>query len=198
MRRVHLLASVLLASFSERVIRQLLAEAGVAGIGHEFVVVDAGGVEASADCASLKSSETCAGYDRAESFASPGRDSRRVYTVPARLSFNQWALSGDWTVKKQAASLNGASGRIAYRFHARDLNLVMGPAARGTSVRFRVLLDGQPPGAAHGIDVDDQGSGTVIEPRVHQLIRQPIPISDRQFEIGFLDSGQEANSLTFG
>ena len=99
---------------------------------------------------------------------------------------------------KQAIVLNKANGRIAYRFHARDLHLVMGPAARGTSVRFRVLIDGQPPGAAHGVDVDDQGNGTVTEQRLYQLIRQPKPIADRQFEIEFLDSGVEAFSFTFG
>ena len=97
-----------------------------------------------------------------------------------------------------AIVLNQANGRIAYRFHARDLHLVMGPAARGTSVRFRVLIDGQPPGAAHGIDVDDQGNGTVAEQRLYQLIRQPNPIADRQFEIEFLDPGVEAFSFTFG
>ena len=94
--------------------------------------------------------------------------------------------------------LNEANGRIAYRFHARDLHLVMGPPARGTSVRFRVLIDGQPPGAAHGIDVDDQGDGTVSEQRLYQLIRQPKPIADRLFEIEFLDSGVEAYAFTFG
>jgi hypothetical protein len=101
-------------------------------------------------------------------------------------------------VEKQSTVLNAANGRIAYRFHARDLHLVMGPAARGTSVRFRVLIDGQPPGAAHGTDVDGQGDGTVIEQRLYQLIRQPEPIADRQFEIEFLDSGVEAFSFTFG
>jgi len=94
--------------------------------------------------------------------------------------------------------LNEANGRIAYRFHARDLHLVMGPPARGTSVRFRVLIDGQPPGAARGIDVDDQGDGTVSEQRLYQLIRQPKPIADRLFEIEFLDSGVEAYAFTFG
>ena len=123
---------------------------------------------------------------------------RRVYAVPARLRLNQWALAGDWTVGEQAAVLNTANGRIAYRFHARDLHLVMGPAARGTSVRFRVLIDGQAPGAAHGIDVDEQGNGTVTEQRLYQLIRQPKPIADRQFEIEFLDPGVEAFAFTFG
>ena len=94
--------------------------------------------------------------------------------------------------------LNTANGRIVYRFHARDLHLVMGPAVRGTSVRFRVLIDGGPPGAAHWIDVDDQGNGTVVDPRLYQLIRQPKPIADRRFEIEFLDPGVEAFAFTFG
>jgi hypothetical protein len=125
-------------------------------------------------------------------------DKRHVYATPARLWLNHWALSGDWTVGKQTIVLNSASGRIVYRFHARDLHLVMGPAARGKSARFRVLIDGQPPGVAHGIDVDEQGNGTVTEPRLYQLIRQPEPVADRQFEIQFLDSGVEAFSFTFG
>jgi thiol-disulfide isomerase/thioredoxin len=186
---------------SERIVQQLLVEAGIAGIGHELVSVDARGAEAAADWGSLQSPENYVGYERTENFASPGgavSDKRRVYAAPARLRLNQWALSGDWTVGKQATVLNKASGRIVYRFHARDLHLVMGPAARGTSVRFRVLIDAQPPGAAHGIDVDDQGKGTVTEQRLYQLIRQPKPIADRQFEIEFLDSGVEAFAFTFG
>ncbi len=178
---------------SERVIQQLLAEAGSDGIGHELVSVDGRGVEAAADWGNLRSPENYVGYERTENFASPGGaalDKRRVYAAPAQLRLNQWALSGDWTMTKQAAVLNKANGRIAYRFHARDLHLVMGPAARGTSVRFRVLIDGQPPGAAHGIDVDEQGNGTVAEQRLYQLIRQPKPIADRQFEIEFLDAGR--------
>ena len=126
---------------SEMTIQQLLAESGIGGIGHELVSVDARGVEAAPDWGSLKSPENYVGYERAENFASPGGpvlDKRRVYAAPARLSLNHWALSGDWTVKKQAIVLNKANGRIAYRFHARDLHLVMGPAVRGTSVRFRV------------------------------------------------------------
>ena len=101
-------------------------------------------------------------------------------------------------MKRQAAALNKPDGRIAYRFHARDLHLVMGPAAPGTSVRFRILIDGQPPGAAHGLDVDEQGNGTVTEQRLYQLIRQAKPIADRQFEIEFLDPGVETFSFTFG
>jgi len=186
---------------SERIIQQLLAEAGIGGIGHELVSVDARGAEAAADWGSLKSPENYVGYERTENFASPGGavlDKRRVYAAPARLRLNQWALSGDWTVGKQAIVLNKANGRIAYRFHARDLHLVMGPAAQGTSVRFRVFIDGQPPGAARGIDVDAQGNGTVTEQRLYQLIRQPKPIADRQFEIEFLDAGVEAFAFTFG
>ena len=186
---------------SEMVIQQLLAEAGTGGIGHKLVSVDARGTEASADWESLKSPENYVGYQRTENFASPGGavlDKRHLYAAPARLRLNHWALSGDWTVENQATVLNKANGRIAYRFHARDLHLVMGPSTRGTSVRFRVRIDGQPPGVAHGIDVDDQGNGTVSQQRLYQLIRQPQPIADRQFEIEFLDPGVEAFAFTFG
>jgi thiol-disulfide isomerase/thioredoxin len=186
---------------SERVIQQLLSDAGMRGIGQELVSVDARGAEVAADWGSLKSPENYVGYDRTENFASSGGavlDKQRIYAVPARLRLNQWALSGDWTVQKQATVLNKANGRIAYRFHARDLHLVMGPAVRGTSVRFRVLIDGQPPGAAHGIDIDGQGNGAVAEQRLYQLIRQPKPIAERQFEIEFLDAGVEAYAFTFG
>ena len=186
---------------SEMILQHLLAETGIGGIGHELVSVDARGAEAAADWGSLKSPENYVGYERTENFVSPGGpvlDERHVYSAPARLRLNHWALSGNWTVEKQATVLNTANGRIAYCFHARDLHLVMGPAARGTSVRFRVLLDGQPPDAAHGVDVDDQGNGTASEQRLYQLIRQPKPITDRQFEIEFFDSGVEVFALTFG
>ena len=186
---------------SEMIIQQLLAEAGISGVRRGLVSVDARGVEVAADWGNLQSSENYVGYERTENFASPGGEApekRRVYAAPERLKLNQWALSGDWTVEREAITLNTANGRIAYRFHARDLNLVMGPAARGTSVRFRVLIDGHAPGAAHGTDVDDQGNGTVTEQRVYQLIRQPKPIADRQFEIEFLDPGAEAFDFTFG
>jgi thiol-disulfide isomerase/thioredoxin len=186
---------------SERVIQQLLAEAGGGDMGQGLVSVDARGTEAAADWGNLKSPENYVGYARTENFASPGGavlDQRHAYAAPKRLPLNHWALSGEWTIGKQATVLHKANGRIAYRFHARDLHLVMGPAARGTSVRFRVLIDGQPPGAGHGIDVDDQGYGTVTEQRLYQLIRQPKPIADRQFEIEFLDSGVETFVFTFG
>lgn len=186
---------------SEMVIQELLAEAGMDGIDREPVSVDAQGIEAAADWRSLRSAENYVGYERTQNFASPGGvvlDRPRMYELPARLRLNEWALSGDWTVKNPAVVLNKANGSIAYRFHARDLHLVMGPAARGTSVRFRVLIDGRPPGAAHGVDVDEQGNGAVTEQRLYQLIRQPKPIADRQFEIQFLGPGVEAFAFTFG
>ena len=125
-------------------------------------------------------------------------NSPHVYAAPPALRLNHWALSGTWTVAAQAATADAADARIAYRFHARDLHLVMGPAAHGTAVRYRVLLDGQPPGGAHGLDVDADGQGTLTEQRLHQLIRQPGPVTDRTFEIAFLDPGAQACSFTFG
>jgi thiol-disulfide isomerase/thioredoxin len=186
---------------SEMMLQHVLAEAGTGGIAPELVSVDAQGVEAAADWSDLRSPENYLGDARTENFASPGGavvGQRHVYTAPARFSLNQWALAGEWTVGEQAVALHTANGRIAYRFHARDLHLVMGPAARGTSVRFRVFLDGLPPGEAFGSDVDEQGNGTVTEQRLYQLIRQPGPIADRHFEIEFLDAGVEAFAFTFG
>jgi thiol-disulfide isomerase/thioredoxin len=186
---------------SEAIIQRLLTEAGVGRIGHDLVSVDARGVEAAADWDSLWSPENYLGYGRTENFASSNGavlDTPHGYVPPARLALNQWALAGNWTVGRQAVVLNQAEGRIVYRFHARDLHLVMGPAGPGTPARFRVLLDGQPPGAAHGSDVDDQGDGTVTQPRLHQLLRQPGPISDRTLEATFLDPGVQAYAFTFG
>jgi thiol-disulfide isomerase/thioredoxin len=186
---------------SERVIQQLLTEAGAGGVANDLVSVDPRGAEVGADWGSLRSAENYVGYERTEGFASPGvaaRNKPRVYAPPARLGLNHWALAGDWTVGKEAIVPNQAHGRIAYCFHARDLNLVMGPPARGTSVRFRVLIDGQPPGISRGVDVDERGNGTVAEQRLYQLIRQPEPIADRRFEIEFLDPGVEAFDFTFG
>ena len=186
---------------SEMVIQYLLAEAGSADAGHELVSPEAHGAEAPADWATLRSPENYTGYERTENFASPGGavpGKRHPYQAPAQLRLNHWALSGDWTMGDQAATLNEAGGQIAYRFHARDLHLVMGPALRGASVRVRVLIDGQPPGAAHGTDVDDQGQGTVAEQRLHQLIRQPGPVTDRTIEVTFLDPGVQAYAFTFG
>jgi thiol-disulfide isomerase/thioredoxin len=186
---------------SEKVIQQLLAEAGTVDFSRELTSVNTRGIEAAADWNNLRSQETYLGYERTQGFSSRGgatQNRRRVYVPPARWSLNAWALSGDWTMKKQSIVMNEPNGRIAYRFHARDLHLVMGPAARGASVRFRVTIDGQPPAAAHGDDVDDQGNGLVAEQRLHQLIRQPRPIIDRLFEIEFADPGVEAFACTFG
>ncbi|TLZ06502.1 MAG: thioredoxin [Gammaproteobacteria bacterium] len=186
---------------SERVIQQLLTEAGNANVPRELVSVDPQGLEKAADWGSLKSPETYVGYEQAESFASPSsavRDRPHVYNAPSRLPLNEWALVGDWTIGPEYAALNGASGRIAYRFHARDVNFIMGPTVRGTPVRFRVRIDGEPPGTAHGIDIDEQGNGTVSEPRMYQLIRHPGPIADRLFEIEFIGPGVEAFDFTFG
>lgn len=186
---------------SERIIQQLLAEAGMGGSDGEVVSVNGRGAEAAADWINLRSPENYVGYQRTANFSSPGGAvpaKPRVYSSPAQLKLNHWALAGDWTMEKQATVLNKANGRITYRFHARDLHLVMGPARPGTSVRFRVLIDGKPPGAAHGTDVDDQGNGTATEQRMYQLIRQPQPIADRQFEIEFLDPGVETFAFTFG
>ena len=186
---------------SEMVIQQLLAEAGSAGAGQDLVSVDARGVEAPADWDDLRSPENYTGYERTENFASPGGTvpgEAHVYAVPAELRLNQWGLSGDWTMEEQASTLNKAGGQITCRFRARDLNLVMGRGGSPAAAPFRVLLDGQPPGTAHGIDVDGEGNGTVTEPRLYQLIRQPGPVTDRTFEITFPGPGAQAFSFTFG
>jgi thiol-disulfide isomerase/thioredoxin len=186
---------------SEMTIQHLLAEAGLEGVDLELVSVEASGIEAAADWDTLKSPENYTGYERTDNFASPGGalPSRpHLYTAPPELRLNHWAVSGDWTMGEQATTLNTANGQIAYRFHARDLHLVMGPASPGTSTPFRVLIDGQPPGAAHGTDVDGQGNGTLTEQRLHQLIRQHGPITDHTFEITFLHPGAQAYAFTFG
>jgi len=186
---------------SERVIQELLAEAGGPAAGGALVSVEGRGAEAAADWRNLKSSENYLGLARTANFASPGgarAEQRQVYAPPARLGLNEWALSGMWTMGRGSVVQHQANGRIVYRFHARDLHLVMGPPARGISVRFRVLIDGQPPGAAHGTDVDAQGYGTLDQQRMYQLIRQQQPIGDRVFEIEFLDAGAEVFAFTFG
>jgi thiol-disulfide isomerase/thioredoxin len=186
---------------TEAVIQQLLREAGYSGMGNDAAQVDARGSEIAADWVTLRSQENYLGHDRTQGFASPGGPlvgKTRSYAAPGSLRLNQWALSGDWTVNAGAVALDRASGRVVYRFHARDLHLVMGPSSPGSSARFRVLLDGRPPGDAHGTDVDEQGYGTVKEERLYQLIRQPQPIADRLFEIEFLDPGVKAYVFTFG
>jgi hypothetical protein len=186
---------------SGMIIRRLLAEAGAGGMDDDLVSVNPGGLEAPADWSSLRSPENHVGYGRTRGFASPGGatpDKPRMYGLPARLRLNDWALSGDWTMKREAVALNTVNGRVAYRFHARDLHLVMGPLVPGTTVRFRVLIDGQAPAAVHGSDVDEQGNGSATLHRLYQLIRQPKPIADRFFEIEFLDPNVEAFAFTFG
>jgi hypothetical protein len=185
----------------ERVIQQLLRVAGRDGISDDLVSVADDGFEAQADWTNLETPETYLGYEQAQNFASPGGgelDVPRTYVAPDSLKLNHWALSGDWTIESGASVLNRADGRIAFRFHARDVHLVMGPRARGTSVPFRVLVDGEPPGAAHGLDVDEQGQGMLSQQRLYQLIREPEPITDRTFEIIFDAPGVEAYAFTFG
>jgi thiol-disulfide isomerase/thioredoxin len=185
---------------SEMVLQMLLREAGV-DVDQGFVHIEPDGVEAQADWGSLGSPETYVGYGRAVGFASPGGvlpDERHVYSAPAGLRRNQWALSGDWEVGSVPAVLNEPGGSISYRFRARDVHLVMGPPVGRTPVRFRVRLDGQPPGPARGVDVDEGGNGTADYQRMYQLIRQPSPIDDRDFEIEFLDAGVEGFVFTFG
>jgi thiol-disulfide isomerase/thioredoxin len=185
----------------ERVIQQLLREAGRDGISDDLVSVIPDGFEAQADWTHLESPETYLGYEQAQNFASLGRaelDEPRTYVVPDPLRLNHWALSGDWTIERRASVLNKPDGRIAFRFHARDVHLVMGPPARGTTVPFRVLVDGEPPGGDHGLDVDEQGHGRLSQQRLHQLIRQGGSITDRTFEIAFLAPGAEAYAFTFG
>jgi thiol-disulfide isomerase/thioredoxin len=185
---------------SEMIIQQLLVEAGF-GTDHGVVSVDARGVEAAADWATLRSPENYTGYGRTENFASPGGvlpDKPSSYAIPTELRLNDWALSGNWTMEQEAIRSNTANGQLAYRFHARDLNLVMGPAVPGTSVRFRLQLDGDPPRAAQGSDVDADGDGMVVEQRLYQLIRQHGPITEHTFEITFLDPDVAAYVFTFG
>jgi hypothetical protein len=165
------------------------------------ISVSATGAEAAPDTANRQSPETYVGYHRAENFASIekiGEDSRRSYTPQPRLSLNQWALGGSWNVGKESAVLQAAPGKIVFRFHARDLHLVLGPTKDGKPVRFVVKLDGTPPGDDHGVDTDANGSGTVQGHRLYQLIRQKGPVEDRTFEIDFLDPGVQSFAFTFG
>ena len=190
-------------AMSEMAIQQLLREAGKEGFDPGLVSVEPEGTEVAADWNNVRTPETYLSYGRSYSFASADAE---LFDEPhgypeqssSQLSVNQWATVGLWTLAEHAAVLGEAPGRIAIRFHARDVNLVMGPAARGTSVPFRVLIDGEAPGDAHGTDVDEQGNGTVVEQRLYQLIRQREPIVDRLFEIEFLESGVEAYCFTFG
>jgi cytochrome c biogenesis protein CcdA/thiol-disulfide isomerase/thioredoxin len=186
---------------SERVIQQLLKENGATSLSGGTINVSAAGAQASPDNKDIRSPETYLGYNRAEHFASAeplSQDSRKVYTPRPRLSLNQWALSGTWRVGAENAVLQTAPGKIAFRFHARDLHLVLGPTKDGKPVRFTVKLDGTPPGEDHGSDTAASGAGTVQSHRLYQLIRQKGAVEDRTFEIEFLDPGVQAFAFTFG
>jgi cytochrome c biogenesis protein CcdA/thiol-disulfide isomerase/thioredoxin len=185
---------------SERVIQRLLAEAGNKEVPGGVADVNAAGAQA-APSTSDQSPETYVGYNRADNFVSPGglvTDESHVYAAAARPALNQWSLVGDWTDKGEYAALNQPNGRIAYRFHARDLHLVLGPSPDGKPVRFRVTIDGAAPGIDHGADIDADGQGVVKEQRLYQLIRQSGDVADRTFEIEFLDPGVQAFAFTFG
>jgi cytochrome c biogenesis protein CcdA/thiol-disulfide isomerase/thioredoxin len=185
---------------SERVIQQLLKEAGAADVASDLVQVQAQGAEAAADMAQLASPETYVGYARAENFRSPGgfaRDAVKTYG-PAALRLNDWSLTGPWRVTREHAALTAPGGRLAFRFKARDLHLVMGPGQGDAGVRFRVRIDGAAPGSDAGSDIDAQGLGRIDRQRLYQLIRQAGPVRERTFEIEFLDPGAQVFAFTFG
>jgi cytochrome c biogenesis protein CcdA/thiol-disulfide isomerase/thioredoxin len=187
---------------SEQVIQQLLSEAGNKNVSKDVVVADAKGVQASADDAEMNSPETYLGFERTENFASPGGDQvgdkPHVYQAPKQPALNQWGLDGNWTAKSEQVTLEQAHGKIIYRFHARDLHLVLGPGADGKPVRFKVSIDGAAPGEHHGTDINADGSGTVTEQRLYQLVRQSGPVTDHTFSIEFIDPGVQAYAFTFG
>jgi thiol-disulfide isomerase/thioredoxin len=187
---------------SERVIQQLLVEAGKANAAAAGLVsADGEGAALASNDADVLSPETYVGHSRADNFASPGGqvpDEAHAYTLPPKMSLNEWGFDGTWTVHEEDAVLNAAPGRIAFRFQARDLHLVLGPGPDGKPVRFRVTLDGAPPGGDHGVDVDAAGEGTVTEQRLYQLVRQSGDVRAHVFEIEFLDPGVMAYAFTFG
>jgi cytochrome c biogenesis protein CcdA/thiol-disulfide isomerase/thioredoxin len=186
---------------SEHVIQQLLAETGNKDIAKGVVSISATGAEAAADAGNVKSPETYLGFTRSENFSSPGgvvQDVDHLYALPAELRLNQWALNGTWKIEDEKAVLGAAGGGIAFRFHARDLHLVLGAGDDGKPVRFRVLIDGQRPGDDHGADIDANGEGTVTGQRLYQLVRQHGAVKERTFEIQFLDPGVQAFAFTFG
>ena len=184
----------------ERLIQELLKENGAAGLTGSTSVSGVG-IEAAADWTDQRSPETYIGYRQAQNFASPEkvhRNSTQSFSAPANLSLNHWGLAGPWNVNAESAVLQAATGKIVFRFHSRDLNLVLAPAKDGKPARFFVRLDGAAPAENHGVDTAPNGSGEIREPRLYQLIRQNGPITDRTFEIEFLDSGVQALDFTFG
>jgi cytochrome c biogenesis protein CcdA/thiol-disulfide isomerase/thioredoxin len=185
---------------SERVIQQLLAEAGKTGVSSDIVNVKATGAEAASDTADVQSPETYVGYQRSQNFVDDKgtvNDAAHDY-VAATPKLNEWGLTGNWTVGSEQATLNTPGGSIYYRFHARDLHLVLGPGADGKPVRFQVTVDGKAPGDGHGVDTDTDGNGTVTGQRLYQLVREAGPVGDHTFEIHFLDPGVQAFAFTFG
>ena len=179
---------------SEHVIQQLL------GVERELVSVEGLGVEAEADWDNLRTPETYLGYERSDRFASPDGAAlaeREAYEFPERLRFNHWALSGEWTIGREKVKLDQAGGSIAYRFHARDAHLVLSPGAR-EPIPFRVRLDGEAPGPSHGVDVDEDGNGLLLEGRLYQLVREHDAVRERTLEITFPEPGAEAYAFTFG
>ena len=186
---------------SEALIRTLLAEAGEQSLPAMARETAGQGIEAAAGKTEVRSPETYVGYGRAENFTSPGgfvHEAAKSYVAPSSLELNQWALDGNWTVEGERAMANAAPGKIVFRFHARDLHLVLGPGADGKPVRFRVRVDGAAPGDDRGTDVDGSGDGVVREQRLYQLIRQSGEVQDRTFTIEFLDPGVQAYAFTFG
>ena len=184
----------------ERMIQHLLREAGSDGIDEELVSLTPEGFEAQVDWTTLGSPETYLGYQQGPNLDSPdgvAYDEPRGYVAPGLLQLNTWALAGNWTIEERASVLNEAGGRIVFRFHARDVHLVLRSRA-GTAVAFRVAVDGEAPGDAHGLDVDEEGNGTLVQPRLYQLVRVAGEIKDRTFEVTFLDAGVEAYVFTFG
>ncbi|MEI9886308.1 MAG: thioredoxin family protein [Rhizomicrobium sp.] len=185
---------------SERVIQKLLKDAGYKNAPGGIVDPRSGGALAAADLAELQSPETYVGYARTEGFASGtiAKDASLTYKTPSSLFLNQWGLVGRWTIGLQMAVADRAGGKIVFRFHARDLHLVLGPGPGNKPIRFRVTIDGKAPGASHGVDTDAQGEGTITGQRLYQLVRQSGPIADRTFAIEFLDPGVQAFAFTFG
>jgi thiol-disulfide isomerase/thioredoxin len=185
----------------ETAVQMLLREAGRDSVPDDLVSVADEGFEAQADWGTLGSPETYLGYEQGQNFVSADQaefDEPHDFAVPDFLDRNHWGFVGNWTLGPGVSVLNEADGRLVFRFHARDVNLVMGPPAGGSSVPFRVLVDGEPPGDAHGLDVDEEGNGTLDRPRLYQLVREPGSITDRTFEVAFLAPGVEAYSFTFG
>jgi cytochrome c biogenesis protein CcdA/thiol-disulfide isomerase/thioredoxin len=185
---------------SEEIIQKMLKDAGNKDLPGGLVTVDASGAQAAADTSDVKSPETYVGYDRGNHFVSPGgvvADKGHTYAV-GEPQLNEWSLTGNWTVGPERAQLDDKDGSIVYRFHARDLHLVLGPSAEGRQIRFRVTIDGKAPGDAHGMDADAEGNGVVTTQRLYQLVRAPGTVADHTFEIRFLDPGVQAFAFTFG